>query len=247
VTPRLPDPALPLARHAATQASAAALVLLDLDGTLTDSAPGILASVRHAYRALSLPVPDEDRMRGFVGPPMQTSLLGHGVAPEQLDDAMAAYREHYSHAMLEATVYPGVVDALVGLRTALAPGAALVLATSKPEVFAQQIVDHLGLARHLDAVYGASLDESRLSKASVVAHALRSEHERTGRAVVPSRAVMVGDRHHDVTGAGEHGIGCIGVLWGYGSRAELLDAGAVALAPRPADLVPLVRRALRDG
>ena len=247
MTPRLPDPALPLARHAATQASATALVLLDLDGTLTDSAPGILASVRHAYRALSLPVPDKDRLRGFVGPPMQTSLLGHGVAPEQLDDAMAAYREHYSHAMLDAVVYPGVAEALVRLRAALTPAASLVLATSKPEVFAQQIVDHLGLAQHLDAVYGASLDESRLSKASVVAHALRSERERTGQQVDPARALMVGDRHHDVTGAREHGVDCIGVLWGYGSRAELLEAGAVALAEHPADLVPLVARRRTTG
>ena len=267
MTPRLPDPASALAAHLTQPSRDSArtqrrdtdhgpveLVLIDLDGTLSDSATSILSAVRHAYRALSVPVPGETDLRSFVGPPMQTSLLAHGVPADRLDDAMAAYREHYEHSMLEATAYPGVIDALVTLRSRLSPegserpetgrsartAASLVLATSKPEVFAGRITAHLGLDAHLDAVYGASLDESRLSKAAVIAHALASERDRTGRAVDAARVVMVGDRHHDVEGAREHGIDCIGVLWGYGSREELLGAGAVTVVEDPQELVEAI-------
>ena len=152
------------------------LVLLDLDGTLTDSAPGILASVRHAYAALGLPVPAEPVLRGFVGPPLAESFLAHGVPAGLVGDAVAAYREVYAAGnLLDNAVYPGVPECLTAVR---ASGARLAVATSKPEPMARRIVEHFGLDAFLDRgpddVFGATLDGTRTSKGDVIAHALAS-------------------------------------------------------------------------
>lgn len=215
--------------------SPAPLVLLDLDGTLTDSAPGIVASAQAAYADLALPTPDAATLRTFVGPPIAGSFLAHGVPAERVGEAIAAYRRYFRAAgMFDNAVFDGVPEVLRALRSA---GARLVVATSKPTVFARPIVEHFGLADLLDGVFGAPPDDVPSSKATVIAEALAS----LGAAGFDTAAtLMVGDREHDVIGARTHGIDTLGVAWGYAVPGELESAGAVAVLESPADLVPAV-------
>lgn len=238
----LPDPTNALAATATghprpTRAeSEPALILLDLDGTLMDSAPGILTAIRYAYSSLGIPTPSEEVLRTFLGPPLEVSLPQHGVPSDRVAEGIAAYREAFSgKSMYDNSVFPGIPEALTLLRQkAETRPLRLVVATSKPEVFARQLTAHFGLDSVLDAVYGATLDGSRSLKADVIAHALASEVHDT---VDPARTIMVGDRRHDVLGASAHGLRTIGVTWGYGSPEELTQAGASTLARSPAELV----------
>ncbi|WP_240674968.1 HAD hydrolase-like protein [Cellulomonas endophytica] len=216
------------------------VALLDLDGTLLDSAEGIVASVRAAYTHLGLPVPDDGVLRTFVGPPMTTSMPAHGVPPELLEAAIAHYQEQFAAVGLwETHVYDGVAESLVRLRM---EGVVLVVATSKPQVFARPVCRELGLDRLVDAVFGAPLDEAASSKAQVIGDALAwLGPERTSD---PRDVVMVGDREHDVDGARAHGLACLGAAWGYGGADELRRAGASRLVMRPRDLAPAVLEAL---
>lgn len=215
------------------------LVLLDLDGTLTDSAPGIVASLRAALEESGLPVPDEGALHRFVGPPLPLMLAVAGVPEGRVDELVATYRRHFTAGgMFDNSVFPGIPGALTALRDA---GARLAVATSKPEVYARQIVDHFGLADlfegGLDGVFGADHDGGpRNSKAAVVGHALASLAAR-GVVVPTDRTVMVGDREHDVLGAAEHGIVTVGVAWGYAAPGELEDAGAALVVHTPDELV----------
>lgn len=216
-------------------------VLLDLDGTLTDSAPGILASMRYAVEALSLPpLPPDARLR-FVGPPMHDNLRallalsGIEATPARLDQAVAAYREHYVPiGMFDNALYDGIPEMIAALR---AGGATLAVATSKAEPYAERIIEHFGLGAHFATIAGSTLDGRRSAKADIIAEALR-------RLGDPSavRTVMVGDRSHDVHGAAANGIACYGAGWGYGAKAELLAAGAVAVLTDPARLPPELER-----
>lgn len=213
------------------------LVLLDLDGTLADSAPGIVASVAQAYRALGLEVPGADALRSFVGPPITDSFAAHGVAMDRMDEAVSAYRTAYTAGgMDDVSVFPGVTDALVALRDA---GCRLIVATSKPTVFARPICEDLGLSKYLDAVVGAPLDEHTSTKALVIAEALAEARHR-GNPADTGDVVMVGDREHDVHGAATHGIGCLGVAWGYAAPGELATAGALEVVADVQDLAPRV-------
>lgn len=213
------------------------LVLIDLDGTLMDSAPGIVSSAAEAYRMLSLPVPDAATLRSFVGPPITDSFPRHGVPAERLTEMVRAYRAVFeAGGMFDNSVFDGIPDALARLRAA---GCTLVVATSKPVVYARPICDHFGLTGLVDAVYGAPLDEHTSTKAMVIADALAGlglAHRSDD-----ARVVMVGDRAHDVRGAAENGIDCIGVTWGYAADGELAQAGAVALVD---DLDSLVAEVL---
>lgn len=205
------------------------LVLLDLDGTLTDSAPGIIASASAALAGLGREVPDADALRSFVGPPLSDSLRAHGVEADLLEEAVRHYRTAFeAGGMWDNRVFDGIPEQLRLLRS---HGFTLAVATSKPEVYARPICDRFGLTPLVDGVYGAPLDHVPSSKASVIAHAL----EDLGSRVPPTDAiVMVGDRHHDVTGAAEHGIACLGVAWGYAEPGEL--DGAVGIVARVDDL-----------
>lgn len=201
----------------------APLVLLDLDGTLVDSLPGITASVATALAEHGLPVPDTAGLRTFVGPPMPASMRAHAVPEDQLTDVIATYRRHFTAGgMWDSSVFPGIPAQLEALRRA---GCTLAVATSKPEVYARPICDRYGLSALVDGVYGAPLDHVPSTKATVIAHALTElgiDPTADGR-----RTLMVGDRHHDVTGAAEHGIPCLGVAWGYAEPGELDDAVGV--------------------
>ncbi|ADG74350.1 Haloacid dehalogenase domain protein hydrolase [Cellulomonas flavigena DSM 20109] len=213
----------------------APLVLLDLDGTLTDSYPGIAASARVAFGTLGLPVPDAAALRRFVGPPLVESFALFGVAPERVPDAVAAYRGYFRETgMWENTVYPGIPDQLAVLRDA---GVRLAVATSKPEVFAGPICEQFGLAPFVEGVFGAPLDHVPSTKATVVGAALD--------ALRPAgQVLMVGDREHDAHGARAHGVDCLGVAWGYAQPGELTAAGVVGVVAEVADLAAGVLAAL---
>ena len=191
-------------------------ILFDLDGTLTDSAPGILNSVRYGCRRIGIPVPDEATLRRFLGPPLIDS-----------------FREYFpDKGLFENEVYPGIPALLADLH---ARGCQLVLATSKPEEYARRIMEHFDLAQYFTAICGATLDETRTDKAEVIAYALDTIGltDKTG-------VVMVGDREHDVIGAKKNALPCIGALYGYGTREELQSAGAAAIADTAEDLHKLL-------
>ena len=201
-------------------------IFFDLDGTLTDSGPGILASVAYALEKLGVAPPEREALRPFIGPPLLWSF-GHfyGFDEAKSREAVRLYREYFTAGgMFENSVYPGIPEALERLRGA---GFRLAVATSKPEEFSRQIIAHFGLEGYFEAICGATMDESRTEKAEVIRYAL----ETVGAAAEES--LMVGDREHDVIGAKAVGVPCLGALWGYGSREELTKAGADALAETP--------------
>ena len=212
------------------------LCLLDLDGTLMESAPGITASVVHTYRTLGLPVPAADALRSFVGPPITSSFVAHRVPADRVAEALRTYRAEFVTRMIsDNAVFDGIDDVLDELRAA---GVLLAVATSKPEVFARPICEAFGITARVDGIFGAPVDESTSSKADVVAAALAAFPE-------ASPVVMVGDREHDVHGARACGVETIGVTWGYAAEGELLAAGAVALVDDVADLSGAALRYLR--
>ena len=210
------------------------VVLFDLDGTVIDSKRGIFRSASCALEKLSLPMPDEREMMAFLGPPLSDGFSQVCHVPEMLvADAVRLYREYYNGGgKFEATVYDGVADLLKALR---AMGKNCYITTSKPHIFARQILEHFGVASLFEGIYGAEMDGTRGKKSEVVAYCL----EQNG--VSARDAVLVGDRHFDVYGAKALSIPCVGVLYGYGSTEELESAGAVALAKAPLDVLDLVK------
>ncbi|MDT5017563.1 MAG: phosphoglycolate phosphatase [Mycobacterium sp.] len=184
------------------------LVIFDLDGTLTDSAQGIVSSFRHALGSIGAVVPDGDLTSMVVGPPMHHTLAELGLG-EHTDAAIAAYRADYTaRGWAMNRLFDGIPELLAELRAA---GVRLAVATSKAEPTAQRILAHFGLDEHFEVIAGANLDGSRAAKSDVVAHALAQLKP------LPDRVLMVGDRSHDVEGAAEHGIDTVVVGWGYGS------------------------------
>jgi phosphoglycolate phosphatase len=207
-------------------------VLFDLDGTLTDSAPGILASLRHAFGLSGVETPAEAVLLQAIGPPFELGLPEIGVPPEHVLAVIDHYRDRYEDVgLFENKLYDGVVDMLDALA-----GVVLALATAKPEPTARRIVEHFGLTARFAVIAGATHEPGRRTKTEVVAHALAELGVAGGPGVV-----MVGDRDHDMLAARHHGLGSIGVVWGYGSVDELTLAGADALASSPAEVVSLVR------
>ena len=183
------------------------LVIFDLDGTLTDSAPGVVASFTHALAAVGAPVPDANLAELVVGPPMHHTLAKLGLG-DRADEAIAAYRADYtSRGWAINALYDGIAELLADLRAA---GVRLAVATSKVEPTARRILEHFGIAGHFEVIAGASPDGVRAAKADVIAHALDQLRP------LPQRVVMIGDRSHDVDGAAAHGLDTMVVGWGYG-------------------------------
>ncbi|MGB8021008.1 MAG: HAD hydrolase-like protein [Candidatus Nanopelagicales bacterium] len=208
-------------------------ILFDLDGTLTESGPGVMASVRHALELMGEQVPGDDVLRRFIGPPLADSFRDFcGMDADRVRVAIGAYREHYAeHGQYENSVYEGIPEVL---ETLSAAGRTLAVATSKAQLFADGILNHFGLAEHFALILGSEFDGSRTRKSDV----LREVLARLGR---PGReGVLIGDRYHDVFGATSVGMPCIGALWGYGSPEELTSAGATALAQHPSDVPAMV-------
>lgn len=199
-------------------------IFFDLDGTLTDPKPGITGSIQYALQKLGRPVPSQDELTWCIGPPLRDSLVVLLGGEADADRGVALYRERFADVGLyENSLYSGIETTLAALK----PHYRLFVATSKAHVFADRIIDHFGLRPYFEHVFGAELDGTRVHKYDLLAWAL----ERTGTEA--SRALMIGDRSHDIVGARKNGMDGIGVLYGYGSEGELLEAGASHLCATP--------------
>ena len=199
-------------------------ILFDLDGTITDSALGITNSVKYALNKLNAPIPPYETLCKFIGPPLLDGFRDFcGFDAEKAQAAVKLYREYYeTTGLYENAVYDGIPEFLGALKE---KGKTVILATSKPEKFARLILEHFNLIQYFDYAAGATIDETRNKKDAVIAYALK-ECNITDK----SLAVMVGDRHHDIFGAKQNGISCVGVLYGFGNREELESAGADYIA-----------------
>lgn len=209
-------------------------ILFDLDGTLTDSMEGITKSVQYALRAFGIEVEDHRELSFFVGPPLKESFQkNYHFTDEEAEEAVRLYREYYRpKGIFENTVYEGIPEMLEHLCDA---GKTLLVATSKPTDFAEQILEHFDLDQYFDFVAGATMDQGRTKKADVIAYLLEEY-----QLVDTSELIMVGDRSHDVLGAKELGIPSVGVLYGYGSKQELKEAGADYIVRTVAELEELL-------
>ncbi len=211
------------------------IVIFDLDGTVWNSEPGILACMVHALDQLALEVPTEAVLRSHIGPPLRSMLAEVGVPEPLLDDGVRHYRDRYlSAGVYEASLYDGVIGLLDGIT---GDGHVLATATSKGEVPTRTMLEHFGLADRFAVVGAATMDGTATTKSEVLARTLDGlDHPE------PAECVLVGDRDLDVAGAAAHGIDCIGAAWGFGGRIELADAGAWAVAERPVDVPALLAR-----
>ena len=212
---------------------AGVIVIFDLDGTVWDSAPGIIGSIESTFEWFGLPVPDRSVLSAHVGPPLQLMLAELGIPVEHVDAATLKYRERYVEwGVYEAALYPGITAVLDALA---ASGIRLATATSKGEGPTLQMIDHFGLGDRFEIVGAASMDTSSVTKTAVLERTLAQLGSPD-----PDECLMIGDRSYDVTGSAAFGIECVGVLWGYGSEDELRSAGARHIVGRPADLAALV-------
>lgn len=205
-------------------------ILFDLDGTLTDSQDGIMNAIEYSLKTYGITVQDRNSLRPFLGPPLSESMQKYyGFDRIKAVEAVERFREYYNtRGLFENRVYPGVETMLKTVRDA---GCRLFVATSKPEQVAQEILEHFGLAEYFDYIGGATPDDSRVKKADVVRYVLDM-----AKIARPLEAVMVGDRKHDILGARQNGLESVGVLYGYGDRQELEEAGADYLAEQVADI-----------
>jgi len=203
-------------------------VLFDLDGTIIDSAPGIVQSIAHTLRAMDRPVPPMKELLHWVGPPLPQSFESRGgIEPDRVDEAVSIYREQYLNVgAYDAKIFDGMGAILRDLR---AEGRHLAIATSKPTTPAALMLEHFTLVPYFSVVAASSDNENRGDKHLIIDDAL------TGLAnlgIGPSRVLMVGDRIHDIEGARQHGIPCAIVRWGYGTSDEWAHAEHQIDTPR---------------
>jgi phosphoglycolate phosphatase len=201
-------------------------VYFDLDGTLTDPKPGITRSIQYALGKLDHAVPAEDELTWCIGPPLHASLKKLLGTDDLADAALVLYRERFGDiGLFENEIYPGIEDTLSVLAKS---GRRMFVATSKPGVYAERIIDHFRLRDYFERVFGSELDGTRTDKTELLGHALQT------MGVDPSQAMMIGDRSHDMIGARNNGMTAVGVLYGFGKEEELLAGGAhhVCATPR---------------
>lgn len=209
-------------------------ILFDLDGTLTDSSPGITNSVVYALKKFNIEVEDRTSLLKFIGPPLQDSFTRfYNFSKEDSDKAADYFREYYGpNGLFECEVYEGIEELLSGLKERnLIP----ILATSKLEEFAVRILKHFDLYKYFEFVSGAAADGSRVEKGDVINHAVK-----TYGITDLSSVVMIGDRKHDMIGAKKAGIDSIGVLYGYGDREELINHGATYIVENTDDILKII-------
>lgn len=210
-------------------------LLLDLDGTVTDSMEGITRSVQYALENFGITVTDLNTLRPFIGPPLKESFKEfYHFTDEQAETALKKYREYFStKGLFENKVYEGMPQFLIDQ---VAKDRLLLLATSKPEPFAKQILAYFGLDSYFTFIGGGTMDGSRSTKTDVISYVLSANHVDDLSAVV-----MIGDRKHDIIGAENNGIDSIGVLYGFGDEAELRKAGATYIAANLRELSTLLQ------
>lgn len=208
--------------------------LFDLDGTLTDSMPGITNCAIYALDKFGICPKTREELYPYIGPPLVYSFMHfHGLSREQAEQAVAFYRERYAEeGWRENNLFEGVSNLLYSLQR---EGVRVILATSKPEVFARRILDHFDLTQYFAFVTGATLDGARSEKADVIAYIQQQYPE-----INATNAVMIGDRKYDVEGAHSRGLPAIGVLFGYGNREELVEARAEYIAKDIVELEKLL-------
>lgn len=208
-------------------------IFFDLDGTLTDSGEGIINCAILGLQHFGLPIPTREQMRVFVGPPLDQSFIKHGVPADKVQDAIEVFRGRYrTVGKFENFPYPGIRETLQKLKD---QGHRLFVATSKPEILANEVLDHFELSKFFEQIAGATLDGTRSHKADVITYLL-------GLTGDVGQTLMVGDTAFDVLGAAEHGIPTIGVSWGYGEVADMEKAGAIAVANTMEELISLINQ-----
>lgn len=208
-------------------------IFFDLDGTLTDSGEGIINCATLALEYFGLPVPSREEMRVFVGPPLDQTFIKFGIPADKTDEAIKVFRSRYTTVgKFENFPYPGIRETLQKLRQ---QGHRLFVATSKPEILANEVLHHFELDGFFEQIAGATLDGSRSHKADVITYLL-------GMTGDVGQTLMVGDTAFDVIGAAAHGISTIGVSWGYGTVEDMEKAGAVAIAHSMEELVELINQ-----
>jgi phosphoglycolate phosphatase-like HAD superfamily hydrolase/membrane protease YdiL (CAAX protease family) len=207
------------------------VILFDLDGTLTESGEGIINCVQYALEKLGKKEEHPENLQCFIGPPLKEQFMKYaGLSEEEGEKAVVYYRERYTTTgIFENRLYPKIPELLELLKI---NNKILAVASSKPEVYVKQILEHFQIADYFTAIVGSELDGRRTEKAEVIEEALRRMHLEEER----DKVLMVGDRSHDVQGAISCGLQCIGVAYGYGSREELEKAGAVYIADSVEDL-----------
>jgi phosphoglycolate phosphatase len=211
-------------------------LLFDLDGTLMDSRPGIVGCFRYTLEQLGQPCPTDDVLAAFIGPPLRSAFatLLAGPEPAAIECAVALYRQRLADVGLyDNRVYDGVPEMLARLQTL---AAALYVVTSKMTLFARRVLAHFALDHAFTNVYGCEPDGRLEQKAELLAHVVATER------IPVEAAIMVGDRAVDILAAKANGVSSIGVLWGYGSEAELVDAGVDELCVTPGELDACVSR-----
>ncbi len=210
------------------------IVLFDLDGTLTDPGEGITNSVAYALKKYNINVEDKKQLFTFIGPPLHESFEKYyGFTPDEAMKAVDCYREYYNvKGIFENYVYDGITDVLKTLKE---NGKTVCVASSKPEIYVRQILDHFNLTQYFDYITGANMDGTRTKKAEVIEYALS-----LCKPLDISRVIMVGDREFDITGARECGLASIGVLYGYGDMTELENAGVVNIANEVKDILKFI-------
>ncbi len=209
-------------------------ILMDLDGTLTNPKVGITKAIQYALKAKNIIEPDLDNLCKYIGPPLWESFKEfHGLNDQETEEAIAKYREYYSvTGLYENEKYDGIEELLIKLVQA---EKVLIVATSKPEVFARKILEKFELAKYFTDICGATLDSSRSTKEAVISYALEKNCIED-----LSSVVMVGDRLHDIEGARAVGLPAVGVLYGFGNRDELVSAGADKIADTVEDLYEII-------
>ncbi|MBQ9984322.1 MAG: HAD family hydrolase [Lachnospiraceae bacterium] len=219
------------------------IVLFDLDGTLTDPGLGITNSVIYALDKFGILVEDRSELYKFIGPPLLNSFMDfYGFDEEKANQAVIYYRELYNvTGKYENEVYEGVEEMLQTLKE---QGLHLLVATSKPEYLAKDILEHFSLSQYFCVIAGSDLEGERNTKGKVIDYALKQYAEQYNVAFeqVKQNAIMVGDRFHDIYGAKENGIQSIAVLYGYGNEEEFKQAGADYIATTPMDIVCMLQR-----
>lgn len=212
-------------------------LLFDLDGTLTDPKEGITRSVQYAFEKIGIIEPDLEKLTRFIGPPLVPAFMEYyDLTQEQAEEALRFYRERFQPiGIFENRVYEGISEMLKDLQQ---KGYVIALATSKPEVFAEKILEHFNLKSCFQCVVGSELDGRRTKKSEVIEEVFRRlEINERGK------ALMIGDRHHDIDGAAECGIDAVGVRFGYAQVGELEQAGARYIV----DTVEELHQLLIDG
>ena len=203
-------------------------LFFDLDGTLTDPKPGITGCIQYALERLGRPVPTQEALEWCIGPPLQENFAKL-VGPAEAAQGVAFYRERFGEiGLFENEVYEGIPDVLAALA---AQGGELFVASSKPKVYVDRILDHFDLTRYFVRVYGSELDGTNTDKRDLLAVALADS------GIAPIDATMIGDRAHDAIGAAHNAVDFVGALYGYGSREELEDEGTTRFVHEPTELV----------